>query len=94
MPGLPCAQAPGGENFEVELDLAHVSSVQELQALVAAEWKELVGGTMSSNTKMEYEDEEGDFVKVSRSTPIEDVTSSPRIRLVRKGSGSRHRYEM
>ncbi len=50
---------------------------------------------MSSSLKMEYEDEDGDFVKVSRSTPIEEVTASPAIRFLRsKGTGRQHRYEM
>ena len=89
------AQAPDGETVETELDLADVSSLQELQDLVAEEWRELVGGTMSSSLKMEYEDEDGDFVKVSRSTPIEEVTASPAIRFLRsKGTGRQHRYEM
>ena len=83
------AQAPYGETVETELDLADVSSFEELQAIVAHEWKEMVGGKMSSSMKMEYEDEDGDFVKASRSTPIDELTSSPAIRLLRKGSGKR-----
>merc|ERR1712086_437752 len=79
-------QAPYGETVETELDLADVSSFEELQAIVAHEWKEMVGGKMSSSMKMEYEDEDGDFVKASRSTPIDELTSSPAIRLLRKGS--------
>jgi hypothetical protein len=82
-------QAPYGETVETELDLADVSSFEELQAIVAHEWKEMVGGKMSSSMKMEYEDEDGDFVKASRSTPIDELTSSPAIRLLRKGSGKR-----
>ena len=81
------AQAPYGETIETELDIAHVLSLEELQAIVAQEWKEMVGGKMSSSMKMEYEDEDGDFVKVSRSTPIDELTSSAAIRLLRKGSG-------
>ena len=83
------AQAPYGETVETELDLAHVSSIEALRAIVAQEWKELVGGKMSSSIQMEYEDEDGDFVKVSRSMPIDELTSSQEIRLVRKGKGAR-----
>ena len=70
------AQAPYGETVETELDLADISNFEELQAIIAQEWKEMVGGKMSSSMRMEYEDEDGDFVKASRSTPIEELTSS------------------
>jgi len=58
---------------------------------VAQEWKELVGGKVSSSMKMEYEDMDGDFVKASRSTPIDELTSSRAIRFLRKGSGGKRR---
>ena len=58
---------------------------------MAQEWKELVGGKMSSSMKMEYEDMDGDFVKASRSTPIDELTSSRAIRLLRKGGSGKCR---
>ena len=88
---VACAQAPYGETVETELDLSDVSSFEELKAIVAQEWKELVGGKMSSSMKMEYEDMDGDFVKASRSTPIDELTSSRAIRFLRKGSGGKRR---
>jgi len=81
-------QTRGGEEAETELDLSEIESMAELQRLVQREWAELIGGKLSSGMMMEFMDEEGDFVKVVRSTPIEEVTTSSAIRMLPKSSAS------
>ena len=77
-------QASDGKTVDTDVDLSSIDTMQEMQELVTQLWADMMGGSMSNGMKMEYEDTDGHFVKVSKSTVIGDVTCSPAIRLLRK----------
>jgi len=72
------------------VDLDDVDSMKQLQRLVLDKW-ERAGGKRSDGLMMEYTNDNGDFVPVTRSTSVHDVKLAASIKLSpkRKSSSSK-----